>query len=126
MGELIEGLPPGPRLPRPIQTARWARTPIGFVEQCRARYGDMFTLRVVALGNLVVIFDPALIKQVFTRDLEAFHTGEANAGLTPVLGTESLLTVDGARHLNLRRMMLPPFHGESVAAYGARVRALGA
>lgn len=126
MGELIEGLPPGPRWPRPIQTALWARKPIGFVQRCRARYGDMFTLRVVALGNLVIIFDPALIKQVFTRDHEAFHTGEANAGLTSVLGTESLLTVDDARHLNLRRMMLPPFHGESVAAYRERVAAIAA
>src|SRR5688572_33437726 len=33
-------------------------------------------------------------------------------------GAHSLLLLDGDRHLHARKLMLPPFHGERMAAYG--------
>jgi cytochrome P450 len=80
----------------------------------------------VGLGTIVVVADPDLIKQVFTGDRDVFHAGEANAAMGPVLGKHSLLLLDGDRHLRERRLMLPPFHGEAVRAYGRRVAELAA
>lgn len=38
-------LPPGPDLHPLIQLYRWIRRPLDFLSECRARYGDTFTLR---------------------------------------------------------------------------------
>src|SRR5271167_3591286 len=114
----VEGLPPGPRIPRAAQTALLARGPISFLERCRERHGELFTLRTLGLGTLVVVANPQLIKDVFSGDRDVFHAGEANAALGPVLGEHSLLLLDGEQHLLQRRLMLPPFHGEAVRAYG--------
>ena len=63
-----DGLPPGPRLPRALQTLLWAARPISFMQRARRRYGDTFTIRPYAFGNIVVLADPAHIKEVFTGD----------------------------------------------------------
>lgn len=111
-------LPPGPRLPKPVQTLLvWSRT-IPFLAACRRRYGDCFTVRVAPMGRLVYLADPADIKRVFTGDPAVFHAGEGNALLGLVMGEHSLLLLDEDDHLRRRRLMLPPFHGESVRCYG--------
>jgi cytochrome P450 family 135 len=115
-------LPPGPRLPRAIQTAWWADRPESLLRHCRRRYGDAFTLRTFGLGDIVCLADPDAVKQVFTGDRDVLHAGEANAAMEPVLGPHSLLILDGDRHLQERRWLLPPFHGKAVGAYGERVR----
>jgi cytochrome P450 len=117
-------LPPGPRLPRTLQTALWGMQPIGFMERCRRRYRGMFTIRTLGLGDIVVVADPDLIGEVFRADRDVFRAGEANAALGPVVGEHSLLLLDGERHLRERRLMLPPFHGEAVRAYGERIERL--
>src|SRR5205807_2123817 len=69
----------------------------------------------------VVLADPEHIKDVFTGDRDVFAAGMANAAMAPVLGSHSLLTLDGERHLRQRKLMLPPFHGEAVGRYRERI-----
>jgi cytochrome P450 len=66
----------------------------------------------------VLVNDAALVKQIFTGDPAVYHAGEGNAMLAPVLGERSLLVLDEDPHLEARRRLLPPFHGESVRRYG--------
>ena len=67
---------------------------------------------------MVYVADPALVKQVFTGDPTVFHAGEANTlALGDALGEHSLLTLDEQRHMSQRKLLLPPFHGESVRRY---------
>jgi cytochrome P450 len=112
-------LPPGPRLPRVIQSAIWYRDAQWLMTQCQARFGDMFTLRIANEGTWVVTSDPGTIKQVFTGDPRLLHAGEANRILLPVLGPDSVLLLDDAPHLRQRKLMLPAFHGERMQRYGA-------
>ena len=126
MTDVIEGLPPGPRWPRAVQTALWAARPGPFLERCRRRYGDLFTVRPYGFGDIVVVADPDAIKEVFTGDREVFAAGEANAAMSPVLGHHSLLVLDGDRHLSQRKLMLPPFHGEAIRRYRERVLEIAA
>ena len=62
---------------------------------------------------------PAAVKQVFTGDPELLHAGEANAILRPILGPSSVLLLDDGAHLAQRKLLLPPFHGARMKAYGA-------
>ncbi|MGV0769415.1 cytochrome P450 [Mycobacterium syngnathidarum] len=109
------GLPPGPPLPPPVQAALMLRYWPRFVSACRRRYGDVFTLRVAAMGTMVYLADPADIKAVFAGDPTIFHAGEANSVLSTLLGGSSVLVIDEDEHHQRRRQMLPPFHRDAVA-----------
>ncbi len=117
-------LPPGPRLPAFWQTLHWVVRPTDFLDECRREFGDCFRLRFVALGDIVFVADPALIKEVFTGDPDTFRAGEANAVLEPVVGSRSILLLDGQEHLRERRLLLPAFHGERMRAYGELMAAI--
>ena len=116
------GLPPGPDGPLAWQTAAWVARPGPFMERCRQRYGDMFTVRLPTTGNCVFVADPDAIKQVFTADPDVLRAGEGNRALEPVLGSRSLLLLDGRDHLRHRRLMLPSFHGDRLRGYGDLMR----
>jgi cytochrome P450 family 135 len=119
-------LPPGPRGPAVYQTLRLLLQPIGFLERCFRRYGDVFTLRFLGMGELVYLGDTQAIKDVFTGDASVFRAGEANALMEPVLGPRSLLLLDQDEHLRERRLLLPPFHGERVRRYRELVSEIAA
>lgn len=89
---------------------------------CRARYGSTFALRIAGLGTVVLLSDPDSIKKVFTGSAEHLRAGEVNAVLEPIVGTNSVLLLDGARHLRHRRLLLPPFHGERMKLYAEQMR----
>ena len=114
-------LPPGPRLPVPVQSMLvWNRS-IPFFAACRRRYGPVFSIRALPWGRAVVIDDSDLVKQVFTGDPAVFHAGEGDSMLAPVLGERSVLVLDRDEHLQARKRLLPPFHGESVRRYGETI-----
>lgn len=118
---VIDGVPRGPRLPRALQTVLWATRPLSFMERARRRHGDVFTVRPYGFSDIVVLADPEHIREVFTGDRDVFAAGRANAAMSPVLGSHSLLTLDGERHLRQRKLMLPPFHGEAIGRYRERI-----
>ena len=111
-------LPPQPPLPKAAQALLiWMRT-IPFLDWCRRRLGDCFTVHTPPFGALVYVADPAEIKRIFTGDPADFHAGEANAlVMEQVLGSHSLLVLDEDAHLAERKLLLPHFHGESVRRY---------
>jgi cytochrome P450 len=110
--------PPGPRFPSLIQAALVTASPYGWMLRRWRRYGDVFSSRFPIFGRVVYVADPALVKEVFTGDPATFHAGEANTlALGDALGEHSLLTLDEGRHMSQRKLLLPPFHGESVRRY---------
>jgi cytochrome P450 family 135 len=116
-------LPPSPSMSPARQVAGWIFRPEALLERGRRERGDVFTLHL-PLGPVVVVADPALVKDVFTGDPDVLRAGEGNRPLEPVVGPDSLLLLDGARHLRRRRLVLPPFHGERLKAYEHDMAAL--
>jgi cytochrome P450 len=79
------------------------------------------------MGTVVSVFDPELIKQAFTGDPDVWRAGEANARfLEAPAGASSVLVLDGEEHIRMRRMLLPPFHGEAVRGHGDLIASLTA
>jgi cytochrome P450 len=119
------GSPPGSNAPSLLQALRYTRDPLGFLVQLQRRYGDIFSLSFPFFGQLYYVADPALVKELFTGPPEHFHAGEANATvLEPALGPNSVLTLDDAPHMQQRKLLLPPFHGERIRGYGELIRAM--
>ena len=56
-------LPPEPSEPPVVQTMRWIRSPIDFLESCRRRLGDTFSLRFIGFQTpMVMLSDPEAIR----------------------------------------------------------------
>jgi cytochrome P450 len=110
-------LPPEVKSPPLVQMLRWAFRPLPFMEECRERYGDNFSVRFVGFETpMVMISDPAAIKALYTERSHGLPPGR-DVVLKPVLGERSLLLLEGADHLAHRKLMLPAFHGERMRAY---------
>jgi cytochrome P450 family 135 len=108
-------LPPGPPLPRSVQTVLMLRYWPRFVAACRRRYGHVFTLRIASLGSLVYLDNPADIKAVFAGSPTIYHAGEANSLLAGFVGESSVLVIDEDLHHDRRRLMIAPFQRDAVA-----------
>jgi cytochrome P450 family 135 len=119
---MTAALPPGPRLPRLIQTAGFMLAGPRFLEACRRRYGNAVTFGTLFDQRFVILFDPDLVKELFRGSGDQLHAGEANALLGPVVGERSVLLLDGAEHLRHRRLLLPPFHGQQMLRYADTIR----
>jgi cytochrome P450 len=116
-------LPPGPRAPALVQIARWVARPLSLLDDCHARFGDVFSLRAPGGEQFVIVSAPELIKQVLAADTDVLLAGVGNATLLePMLGRHSLLTLDGREHLRQRRLLLPAFHGERMQAFEDTMR----
>ncbi|MFL5822694.1 MAG: cytochrome P450 [Solirubrobacteraceae bacterium] len=75
------------------------------------------------IGPMVYVSDPDLVKQVFTGDPAVYHAGESTAAfLGPVVGPNSVLTLDEQPHLRQRKLLLPPFHGANIDRWAERIR----
>ena len=115
-------LPPGPRLPRFLQTIAFILAGPRFLEACRRRYGGAVTLGTLFDDKFVMLFDPALVKELFQGPHDQLRAGEANALLGPVLGQRSVLLLDGSEHLRHRKLMLPHLHGQRMQAYAQTIQ----
>src|SRR5882762_9713925 len=107
-------LPPGPRMPSPLQTIGWWSRPTAYMERCRARYGQRFTIRLTGQSPFVIISAPEEIKQVFLAPPDVLHPGEGAQILEPVIGANSVILLDEGPHLRQRKLLLPAFHGEKM------------
>ncbi len=117
-------LPAGPREPPVLQTLWWLTEPISFMESCRRRFGENFTVRFLGFKRpTVFLSDPEAIRALYSEPKHGLPPGRTLA-LRPVLGARSLLLLEGEDHLSRRRLMLPPFHGERMRAYGPLITEL--
>jgi len=119
-------LPPGPKGPAALTTLQLAQRPVESILGWRARYGDVFTVRLLVFGTGVYVADLDEIKAMFTGDQSTLRAGEANSPLAPVLGSRSVLILDGDEHLRQRRLLLPPFGGSAVQGFRDVIRDVAA
>ena len=92
--------------------------PLRFLEGQWRRGGDLFSVKYPFFDRIAYVVDPEAVGRIFTGDPARFHAGEGNIGvLGPVVGENSLLTLDGDAHMEQRRLLLPPFHGDRIRRY---------
>ena len=117
----MASLPPGPRW-TVWQTIVFARDPFGTVLKYARRYGDPFTLKLPP-GPLVLTGTPEGIQQIFTAPPHMFAS-YSTPFLAPLVGEHSVLLLDGAAHKRGRAVLMPPFHGAHLQAYGRLIQDL--
>ena len=96
-----------------MQTAWWGADPVGLFDRCAERYGDTFTVKFGYRGQVVCVCGAEGLRELFMGG-STFHAGNAYEVLEPVAGQSSPLVLDGDEHLRMRRLILPPLHGEAL------------
>jgi cytochrome P450 len=110
-------LPPEPKHSPLMQTLRWSFRPLPFMQECREKYGDNFSVKFLTFERpMVMISDPDAIKALYRERSHGLPPGR-DIILTPIVGPRSLLVTEGTDHLAHRKLMLPPFHGERMRSY---------
>ena len=108
--------------PALIQTIQWILNPVGYMNTNFNRYGDIFRGYVTWDGDepLVLVNEPKAVQYILTHDTGGKFTapGEVNQILEPLLGRQNLIMMSGRQHQNRRQLVMPPFHGERLKAFG--------
>lgn len=120
MSELRRGIPPGWKF-NPFQMGQLLHDPETLLSRTRDQHGDPFSVRVAG-QDLVLTTTPDGAKEIFGADPTVFAAYGAEL-LAPFLGEQSVLLLSGAPHRAERRLLMPPFHGERMRAYGDTIRA---
>jgi cytochrome P450 family 110 len=115
----MPNLPPGPRSAT-LQTVAFARDPVGTLQKYARRYGDPFTLKLFT-GPIVLTGSPEGIQEIFTAPPQIFASNSIPF-LAPLTGERSVLMLDGPPHRRERALLMPPFHGERMKAYGSLIQ----
>ncbi|MBK9264175.1 MAG: cytochrome P450 [Polyangiaceae bacterium] len=114
-------LPPMPAM-NPYRTWQLVRRPVEFVQWAAQRCGDPFLVKAAEpLGSMTYTGDPEGIRAIFCADpdlLKPFRTELFG----PFLGPGSLLLLSGNAHRAERKLLMPPFHGARMRAYGEQIR----
>jgi cytochrome P450 family 138 len=108
-------LPSGPSTPRFVQAVIALTRPQRGIRRMRERYGDAFMVYVPVFGRVLVISDPAEVRQLFQTSTDVAENMEPNLGR--VFGPGSLFALTGDAHRAQRKLLVPPFHGRRLAAF---------
>ena len=107
--------PPGDTRFSLARTHRFANDPLPLLLEFYERFGPVFTLRLFH-GNVVFMLGPAANHYITVSHAANFTWRESHfRDLIGLMG-DGLLTIDGDFHRRSRRIMLPGFHRERIAA----------
>jgi cytochrome P450 len=107
--------PPGDAGPSLRRTHRMIADPLALLLEAYERHGPVFSLRVLHARN-VFMLGPEANHFMLVSHADHFRWRDGGFGdLIPLLG-DGMLTIDGDFHRGSRRLMLPAFHHERIAA----------
>ena len=79
------------------------------------RYGQVFAINVPFFGRTVIVSDPALVRPVFMASTDDLINVQPN--LSRVFGPGLGVRARRQEHRNRRKLLAPPFHGQSIKNY---------
>jgi cytochrome P450 len=113
--------PPAIAKPRAVQLLRFSQRQIEFVFRARREFGEVFRMRGAIPGDPVITSHPDHVRSLFTAAPELAPSLTAESPLRPIVGSNSVLTAIGPRHMRQRKLLLPPFHGEAIESYAQMI-----
>ncbi|MEL6927063.1 MAG: cytochrome P450 [Cyanobacteria bacterium J06600_6] len=101
------------------QRIQWIAQPDKYMDSAMRQAPDLFQAEITGGEGYVFVNHPEAMRQMVTSDRAKYFAGSKENGLLqPLVGDNSLLLIEGDRHKKRRKLLLPPFHGERMQAYG--------
>jgi cytochrome P450 len=107
--------PPQVPFPKVVQGVVFAGFRRWMMRTSIKRYGHVFTINVPYFGRTVMMSDPAFVGQVFLAGTDDLMNVQHN--LSRIFGPGSVFALDGKQHRGRRKLLAPPFHGQSIKNY---------
>lgn len=105
-----------------LHAARAGMDPDRYLQWRVERDGDPFVLQLPGVPPVLLTGHPDGAREVFRASVDILEPPTPNP-IAPLVGESSLILVSGDRHRRDRKLMMPPFHGERMRAYGDLIRA---
>ena len=100
------------------QKIQWVARPDKYMESAFQQAPDLFAAKITGGDGYVFVNHPEAMRQIVTSDrAKYFASSKENTLLEPLVGSNSLLLIEGDRHRQRRKLLLPPFHGERMQVY---------
>jgi cytochrome P450 len=115
------GLPPAAPLPGALQTLACYLRPLTYLERCRARFGDSFSIYPVDMPPLVFLCASKDIRAIVTAPATVLHPGVGGSAIAPIVGEDSFMLREEDEHLTVRRTILPAFHKRLIGEHADTV-----
>jgi cytochrome P450 len=116
--------PPGLPAPRRFRSAFAAAYALAYLAggerrmmRLIRRYGPIMTMPILSLGDVAIVSDPALAKEVFTAPPDVLLGGEGVGPAAAIYGSSSMFVQEEPEHLRRRRLLTPPLHGAALNGY---------
>jgi cytochrome P450 family 110 len=117
---IATSLPAGSSEPPLLQTLKVLFNPLANLDHLLKEYGHVFTVRLLGFPPAVFVCNSRALEQIFSAKPNTFVSG--NPFLESLLGQKSLLLLNSSMHERHRKLMMPPFHGDRMRAYGEIIR----
>lgn len=102
------------------------RRPMRTLARRQQSRGDLFPLRSLLGGRLLVVGSPDLAHEILHAPPGTYLAGAANRRILPVLPQNTVLTLDGDAHHARRRLLTPLFHGDALDVIAPAIREIAA
>ncbi|HEY9769224.1 MAG TPA: cytochrome P450 [Coleofasciculaceae cyanobacterium] len=100
------------------QKLQWIAKPDKYMDSAAKQAPDLFVADIAGQDEYVFVNHPEAMRQITTSDRSKYFASSQNTQLLkPLVGENSLLLIEGDRHKQRRKLLLPPFHGERMQAY---------
>lgn len=117
-------LPPTAPLPGPLQTLACYLRPLTYLDHCRARLGNTFSIHPVDMPPLVFLCDPQDIRAIMNAPETVLHPGAGGSAIMPIVGERSFMLREEDEHLRVRRAILPALHKQIVEEHALTIAAI--
>jgi cytochrome P450 family 110 len=114
-------LPNGSDMPIFLRQMKMVFQPLKYMEDFAKTYGDNFTIKSKNGDNIVYFSHPQALEQIFTTDANKLDAGRGNDILRYLLGSNSVVLLDGQTHRKQRKLLAPSFHGDRMRTYGQAI-----
>ena len=109
---------PGPRTPPILQIRDWMTDQHSFWNEHAARYGPAYRVHFPFMfGRMAVFTTPSAARTVLRLKPSVAHAGRAYKALEQSAGSTAVILLDEDAHLRMRKLILPPLHGERLARW---------
>ncbi len=114
-------LPPAAPLPGPLQTLACYLRPLAYLNHCRTRLGDTFSIHPVDMPPLVFLCAPRDIRAMMGASDTVLHPGTGGSAIAPIVGERSFMLREEDEHLRIRRAILPALHKQIVEEHALTI-----
>ncbi|MEM6353627.1 MAG: cytochrome P450 [Cyanobacteria bacterium P01_D01_bin.14] len=109
--------------PMLLEALQWGFDPLGYAESRARIMGDVFSTNLPPASegeSLIFLNHPQAVQCLLSQDNGDIFSapGELNALGEGFFGKNSILMQSGTEHRRRRKLLMPPFHGERMKAYG--------